>query len=140
MTVSSNSLPFSSVQVRSGKNAAAFSAGSELMTGKAAMLAEYTDSRTTSFDLKSFWYACTTPPILGALGMPAGCIITVTGMNSTGSEVDTQTFEYDPLALNQQMEKAVLSEKFTGLTEVKFSTNAVLVGLLDSVTYVVHLS
>jgi hypothetical protein len=140
MTVGSSTLQVTGVQAHSGSNVAAWSIDSQIIGGVASMLADYADSHTITFDLHSFWYGCAGPTLQGAVGLPTTCTITVRGYNVEGSIVGIQTFNYNPTGLEQQMVQGILSAKFTGLKTVKFSTSAILVGLLDSVEYTAFLS
>lgn len=99
-------------------NYASFSSTDEVTKrqGQPEMTTLYDDSTVKSFDLQSFFYGCASkeyPPL------PLSCEITITAFNSTGGQLNQQTFQFEADGTQQMMPEAV-AEGFDGVYLVKF--------------------
>ncbi|KAF3094317.1 hypothetical protein TWF594_009397 [Orbilia oligospora] len=146
MTVGSSTLQVTGVQAHSGNNVAAWSFDSILSQGIPAMLADYQDSETESFDLCGFAYGCALPTGQGTIAIPSKCTLTVTGHFADGQTIN-KVFKYTPKGLREKMVKTPdgFFSEFKGLKKVTFETRGFLgipataVGLIDDVSYSVKL-
>lgn len=115
-----------------------------LEQGTPSMTTVYSDSTITYFDLQSFYYGCVVTSAETVEGVPESCTITVTGYNTNGQEVASQTFAFNSNGgVQQQMQQAVLSSSFKHLQHADFSVNtatgnATTSGLIDTVAYTVY--
>ncbi|KAK6534749.1 hypothetical protein TWF281_006050 [Arthrobotrys megalospora] len=146
MTVGSSTLQVTGVKAYSGDNVAAWSLDTMLLQGTPAMLADYQNSKTESFDLCGFAYGCALPTGQGAIAVPSQCTLTVKGYFDSGKFIERK-LTYDPTGLRQQMVKTPegIFSDFKGLKKVTFETtgllgtSATVVGLIDDVSYTAKL-
>ncbi|KAK6506908.1 hypothetical protein TWF481_005365 [Arthrobotrys musiformis] len=146
MTVGSSTLQITGVNAHSGNNVAAWSVDTILLQGTPAILADYRDSKTESFDLCGFAYGCALPTGQGAVAVPSKCTLTVKGYFGSGKSVE-KVLTYDPTGLREEMVETPdgLFSEFRGLKKVIFEatgllgTSATVVGLIDDVSYAVKL-
>ncbi|KAI9714843.1 MAG: hypothetical protein M1820_000132 [Bogoriella megaspora] len=97
----------------------------------------------SSFQLKSFYGACSLALPTGGFGIPIACDITLTGYAEDGNIVDVQTYAFEPYGqLYSKFQKFDTSD-FKPVKTIKFETNGVLgeeiiSTALDNLEYVVN--
>lgn len=100
-----------------------------------------TGMTTKFFDLQKFNFGCAVNTAETAAGVATPCTITAVGYDTTGKQVYTQSFNFNPgtLTLRTQMASASLAKTWTGLNSVTLSTSnsaGVLTGtLINNVQY-----
>lgn len=119
---------------RSPPNTAAFAVGdpATLEQGQPAMTTVYADSTIFAFDLHSFFFGLVTGLEASFVGVPVSGSLTVTGIDTTGRTVGTQTFEFVAQGLQQQMIQAVLGPEFSCLRQAVFQINGPAGGLTSA--------
>jgi len=120
---------------RSPPNTAAFAVGdpATLEQGQPAMTTVYDDSTVFAFDLHSFFFGFVTGLEASFAGLPVSGSLTVTGIDTTGRTVGSQTIEFVGQGLlQQQMIQAVLGPEFSCLRQAVFQINGPADGLTSA--------
>lgn len=127
-------IPFSAPRV------AAYSIVSGLTSGTPTITADYDGSAFKTFDFEQFYFGCVLASQETLASTPMACTVQVTGYDADGLQIAGQTFDFEPTGvLTSEMQKAVLSEEFKGLTTVEYATTTELAAtLIDSLSYVLH--
>lgn len=129
---------------------------SEMTTGTPMLTVNYPASLVTSFDLKSFYFACVSNLANGATALPAQCLISVTGYKGSDNtiastyEVCSQQFQYSPSTITGSQQMAFsqpVDSCFTGIQYAVITytppgglsaTSPDLALLTDDVMYTTH--
>lgn len=121
-------------------NAAAYGVYGNILAGSVPMVST-TGTTTKYFDLQKFNFGCAVNTAETAAGVATPCTITAVGYDTSGKQVYTQSFNFNPgaVTLRAPMASANLAKTWTGLSSVTFSTSnsvGVLTGtLIDNVQY-----
>ncbi|KAL8798244.1 MAG: hypothetical protein Q9182_006834 [Xanthomendoza sp. 2 TL-2023] len=112
----------------------------QLIEGTPTITVDCPGSKSVAFDLKSFYFDCSTPTAPGAFQVAEQCSILVAGFNAANKEVASATFTFTALLENltrAPMTQANFPSAFTGLHNAtivqKSSSTQVL--LVDNVSY-----
>lgn len=130
-------------------NVAAYSALdlATVQQGQPSMMTNYADSTVDHFDLKSFYYGCSSASQASVAAVPVSCTVTIKGYADDAARqlVATQSFAFTVgsgtlLQTSAQMLKANVNNKFRGLKKVDFfvDNNLLKAGLIDTVSYTVY--
>lgn len=136
---------------QSPDNVAAFGVqqAATVLQGQPALTSVYDDSTIFAFDFHDFFFGLVLADENAVVSAPESGSVTVTGIDTTGRTVATQTFEFVANGLQQQMIHAVLGPEFSCLRDAVFQVNgpggltgvagnATLAALSDNYNYTVY--
>lgn len=135
MSLNQQTLPNNDIGVlaQSAPNTAAFANGDDvtLLQGQPKITTVYSDSTIVAFDFHSFYFGILLGTENEVASAPMSGSVTVTGIDTNGRTVATQTFAFVANGLQQQMVKAVLGPQFSCLRDAVFVLNGPAGGLLS---------
>lgn len=117
-----------------------------ILQGTPALTTVYTDSTIAFFDFSYFYFGCVLASQNNEASVPQSCNVIVTGLDTNGNTVASQTFNFVANGLQQQMIQATLDSGFVNLQMATFEvlgtgavpSNATLAVLADNFDYTVY--
>ena len=121
------------IDAQSGPNVVAYDLVAQ-QQGPQNITSKYLDSKTQSFNLKSFYLGCLVSTQETATSLPGACDISLTGYRN-GKQTATKTVSFKPSAARSKMQFFDLGKKFWDVDTVAFKTKGVLQSTLLGVLF-----